>query len=193
MSALEFFNNNKYVLLEGVLSKELCDNLSKHLFNLCEEGRTLKDEQCSKSDAVYGDPHFDSLLEKLAEPIGNHIGKSLIPTYTYARIYRPGETLERHTDRPACEISGTLTLGFDGDEVWPIFVGDDSGKRENIQIGDILMYLGAELPHWRPTFKGQWQCQVFFHYVDADGPHANEKYDGRPELGVQIEQPNAIA
>lgn len=188
LSSAEYFESNLYVLLDGVISKEFCEELTKHIFSLYEKEMMVKDDQCPKSDAIYGDPMFDNLLEKLAEPIGNHINKELIPTYTYARIYRPGEVLERHTDRPACEISGTMTLSCDGRHVWPIFVTldpeDMNGKRIDLKVGDILMYRGDKLAHWRPTFKGQWQCQVFFHFVDADGPYAGEIFDGRPQLGV---------
>jgi hypothetical protein len=188
MTPREYFENNSYVLLHDVLSKDLCENLTKRMFQLCEDGKMVKDDQCPKSEAIYGDPVFDGLLEKLAEPIGQHIGKELTPTYTYARIYRTGEVLSRHTDRPSCEISGTLTLGFDGMNVWPIYLAadpnDERGKRVDLKIGDFLLYRGEDLVHWRPEFKGEWQCQVFFHFVDANGPHKDNKFDGRPELGL---------
>jgi PKHD-type hydroxylase len=184
-SAAEYFKNNQYVLLDHVFEEEVCDKLCEHLFHLCEEGQMVKDDQCPLSDAVYGDPVFDQLLGQMASTIGQHLGKELLPTYTYARIYRPGDVLERHTDRPACEISGTMTLGFDGKHVWPIYVGDENNpKRIDIPKGSLLMYMGEKLPHWRPAFKGQWQCQVFFHYVDANGPHAAEQFDRRPQLGL---------
>jgi hypothetical protein len=39
--------------------------------------------------------------------------------------------------------------------------------------------------HWREKYtEGKWQAQVFLHYVDADGPHVNQKYDGRESLGL---------
>ena len=187
----QYFKDNKYVLLQSVLTKDFCDELTKHMFKLYDEGQMVKDQQCPLSDSVYGDPVLDGLLEKLAEPVGHHLGIKLLPTYTYARIYRPGEVLEKHKDRPACEISGTMTLGFDGSKVWPIYFSDDerdeNGKRIDLALGDLLMYRGEELIHWRPAFKGQWQCQVFFHFVDAEGPHAAEKYDGRPSLGLSAD------
>ena len=104
-------------------------------------------------------------------------------------MYRPGEVLERHSDRPSCEISGTLTLGFDPTtDVWPIFFATDEddkvGKSLDIKTGDLVVYRGTELPHWREEFKGNWQVQVFFHYVDANGPHKDYKYDGRKALGI---------
>jgi hypothetical protein len=46
--------------------------------------------------------------------------------------------------------------------------------------------------HWREEFKGTWQAQVFLHYVDQNGPHAEWKHDKREKLGVSktnVEQP----
>ena len=170
------------------------------MFNLHRLGELEKDPQCPLSDSVYGDPIFDKLLEELAEPLSKQLGISLDPAYTYARIYRPGEVLERHSDRPSCEISGTMTLGFDPNtSVWPIYFAKDEedlvGVPLVINTGDLVMYRGNELPHWRPTFKGIWQVQVFFHYVDKNGPHKDHKFDGRKKLGIgkkvyNIEEPS---
>ena len=37
----------------------------------------------------------------------------LVPTYSYHRLYTTGTELKRHKDRPSCEISTTLCLGYD--------------------------------------------------------------------------------
>jgi PKHD-type hydroxylase len=160
------------------------------MFDLHKQGKLTKDPQCPLSDSVYGDPILDNLLQALAAPLSAQLGITLLPTYTYARIYRPGEVLVRHRDREACEISGTLTLGFhDGSGIWPIFFTDKEedviGNSVEINIGDLVMYHGNELYHWRPAYKGQWQVQVFFHYVDANGPNASWANDKRQNLGVQ--------
>lgn len=188
-TAADFFKESSYVVLNEVLSKELCQNLTEHMFKLYEDGKTTKDEQCPLSEAIYGDERFDAILGQLADPVGQHIGIKLLPTYTYARLYRPGEVLEPHVDRPACEISGTMTLGYDGIAAWPIFLSangteDESPTRADLGIGELLIYRGEELYHWREEFKGEWQVQVFFHFVDANGEHASEAMDGRPELGL---------
>jgi hypothetical protein len=49
-------------------------------------------------------------------------GKKLFPTYAYARWYAPGDELKIHRDRDSCEISATITLGFEGSP-WPIYHG----------------------------------------------------------------------
>jgi len=190
----EQFEQKKYVYLSDVITREEANSLTDHMFALHEQSKTEKDEQCPLSDSIYGDPKLDALLERLCTPLSNMLGVPLLPTYTYARIYRPGEVLERHSDRPSCEISGTMTLGFDpSQKIWPIFFGKDdddvAGLPLDIGVGDLVMYRGNELPHWRPKFKGTWQVQVFFHYVDANGPHKDYKYDGRQQLGTPKEKP----
>ena len=89
-----------------------------------------------------------------------------------------------------------MTLGFDpGSGIWPIFFGknDDDmvGTPIEINVGDLVMYHGNELNHWRPAYKGNWQVQIFFHYVDKNGPHAAHAYDGRKQLGVD-KNPNNL-
>jgi predicted 2-oxoglutarate/Fe(II)-dependent dioxygenase YbiX len=204
---MNVFNAQGYVHLADFLDKENCAQLTAELNKLVEEGKTTKDEQCPKSQAVHGAPVFDSLLEQLLPHFEVASGKRLLPTYAYARLYAPGDELKIHTDRPACEISATLTLGFDGG-VWPIFMGDygDEGAGREVatqqgdkkwlvneseikmDVGDAVLYRGMEKAHWRNPYKeGQWQAQVFLHYVDADGPHAEWKYDKRPKLSHHAE------
>jgi predicted 2-oxoglutarate/Fe(II)-dependent dioxygenase YbiX len=196
-----------YVHLPEFLDKENCAQLVTELKKLVDKGATTKDEQCPISQAVHGAPVFDSLLEQLLPHFETASGKRLLPTYAYARLYKPGEELKVHTDRPACQISATLTLGFEGD-VWPIYVGDYAeegvGREVTIQdgskkwltneaeikmgVGDAVLYYGMDKVHWRNKYtEGQWQAQVFLHYVDAEGPHAEWKYDKRPKLSHHSE------
>jgi hypothetical protein len=193
----EVFKNQKYILFNDVVSHEVCSLMTDYLFVKRDAGLLVPpvslggdDKQCPKSWSIYGDPLFDTLLARLAAPLSNLIGVSLIPAYTYSRIYQNGEVLEYHKDRPSCEISGTMTIGIkEGEPIWPIYVGKDDedkvGKKIEIGLGEMMLYRGCEVPHWRPEYRGDWQAQVFFHYVDANGPYAQEcKFDGRTSLGI---------
>jgi len=184
MNSIEFFDANNYAVMSGVLNEQQCEQLTNHMFNLYDEGKLIKDPQCPLSDSVYGDPIFDNLLDKLAGPIGERVGKTLLPTYTYSRIYRPGEILKRHKDRPACEISATLTLGYKANSVWPIMFDDEKEICCELEVGEMAVYKGCDITHWRAPFKGEWHVQVFLHYVDANGPHADQAKDGRQSLGI---------
>jgi predicted 2-oxoglutarate/Fe(II)-dependent dioxygenase YbiX len=181
----EYFDKNGYVVLKNALTNEQCANLVQHMFKLKEEGKLVNDDQCPLSDAVYGDPVFDDMLLKFAKPIGDNVGRTLLPTYTYARIYRPGEILKKHKDRPACEISATLTLGYDAKNVWPIFFDEVKQIPVNLEVGELAVYKGCDVLHWRTPFKGEWHVQVFLHYVDANGPYKDHVRDGRPNFGIQ--------
>jgi predicted 2-oxoglutarate/Fe(II)-dependent dioxygenase YbiX len=199
---MNVLNAQGYVHLKGFLDKENCVQLTQELKKLVEFGKTTKDPQCPLSQAVHGAPVFDSLLEQLTPNFEYASGKRLYPTYAYARLYAPGEELKVHTDRPACEISATITLGFEG-AVWSIYMGDyaepNQGREITAQdgttkwltneskidmdVGDAVLYHGMTKVHWRNSYtEGKWQAQVFLHYVDADGLHAEWKYDKRPKL-----------
>lgn len=174
------FDESGYALVENFFPSDLCKSLVNYIFNLCEEGKTVKDDQCPLSDSVYGDPVFDGLMEKSRNLIEKTIGIDLLPTYSYARIYREGEKLDPHLDRDSCEISITATLGFDSSEVWEIFFEGANGPVPlKINVGDLAIYKGCEVLHWRKKFTGSWQVQVFLHYVNVNGKKSDFFMDKR--------------
>ena len=189
MNTIQEFQNKKYVHLKNVLDEQSCKNLTEYLKNLVNQQQTINDSQCPLSQAVHGSEQFDLLLDALTPYFEKKSGLKLYPTYSYARLYnQQGEELKNHRDRPACEISATITLGFEGD-VWSIYMGDyedkTNGSKIDMAIGDAVMYRGCDKYHWRePYTEGQWQAQVFLHYVDQNGPYAEWKYDKRESLGL---------
>ena len=184
------FEKNGYVHLEDFLDPQSANDLTGALKQLVEQQQTTKDPQCPLSEAVHGSMVFDKLLVDLLPHFEQASGKKLYPTYSYARLYYPGEELTNHTDRPSCEISATITLGFEGD-VWPIFMGNEDKSVKNkikMKVGDAVIYRGCDIHHWRKKYKeGKWQAQVFLHYVDANGPYKEWKFDKRP--GLNLPQP----
>jgi hypothetical protein len=127
----------------------------------------------------HGDPLTDSLLLSKLKLMEEICEKKLHPTYSFWRMYTMFSDLKKHMDRAACEISVTVMIGSDGTE-WPIYI---EGEKITLLPGEAVIYLGCELEHWREEFKGDWHSQVFLHYVDANGPNANHKYDNRNFLG----------
>ena len=145
------------------------------------------DTQAPNSHCVYGDPAFDMVMAMSTQDIGKIVGKNLVPQYTYARIYKTGSVLERHSDRPECQYSITLCLGGVYDKQWPIWIEDYDGNvhRVGLDEGDMVVYHGTELEHWREKFEGNMQYQLFMHYVDTEGEFKDRVYDGRPNLGLK--------
>jgi len=198
------FKKNKYQVIRGAISKELADIAYSYLQISAEadhwmlkkyvthSGNPLvgnfHDEQVPGSYAKYADRLMETLLIKTIPVMKAKTNLDLIPTYSYTRLYRTGNILKRHKDRPSCEISTTLNLGGNP---WPIFIdptGADNvtkGIRVDLKPGDMLIYSGCELEHWREPFQGKLCGQVFLHYNHANGPFAKSNlYDKRPMLGI---------
>ena len=161
---------------------------------------TWEDEQVPGSYSIYADHVMETLLMKVLPVMKEKTGLNLVPTYSYARVYEHGAELKRHKDRPSCEISTTLNLGGDP---WAIYLdptgannvideyknihkpGAPEGVKIDLNPGDMLIYSGCELEHWRKPFEGKLCGQVFLHYNHADGPFAKSNlYDKRPLLGI---------
>lgn len=146
----------------------------------------LGDSQVDKGYAAYGMTVSDALMETLRPTVEAATGHALFPTYSYARIYLAGAALARHVDRPACEISLSLTVASENGISWPLHCRSANYETVTADLapGDGVIYRGMDLPHWREPFTGTRQLQLFLHYVRQDGPYAAQRYDGRSGLGA---------
>ena len=157
------------------------------------------DEQVPNTYSHFADIAMETLLLNVQPKMEKLTGLKLNPTYSYARIYKKGDVLHRHKDRFSCEISTTMNLG--GDD-WPIYLenkknvgipdgkkitvsSDNKGTKVNLKPGDMLVYKGMILEHWREVFLGDNCAQVFLHYNNKNSKDADKNiYDGRPHLGL---------
>ena len=210
------FKEKKYIVIKNVISYELANFAFNYLLlkreavawmyqsNYISEFTpgfgTWKDEQIPNTYSIYSDMFMETLMMKVLPIMQQHTDMNLMPCYTYTRIYKKGDKLRRHIDRPSCEISTTLHLGG---EPWPIFL-DPTGtksvineKKEihkpnapkgipiTLEVGDMLDYSGCDLEHLREPFEGDNCAQVFLHYNNIDGPFGTQnKFDKRPLLGI---------
>jgi len=171
---------NNFLFVPNFISLEHAQVLQKQFVELEASGQYDKDNQAPNSPAIYNFKPFLELLCQKTHEVSKLIDEPVLPTYTYARIYKNGETLSRHRDRPACEISLTLNIGGDAD--WDIGIQKPSGEEIslNLKQGDAVIYLGCVADHWRNTpFTGQNYSQVFLHYVQSNGPNAWAYFDKR--------------
>jgi len=194
---------NNYKVIKQAISKELADFVYSYFLTKRQVARVFFDDryispfnndwgvwndpQVPETYSHYSDIAMETLLEKLTEPMSKETGLNLIPTYSYARIYKKGDVLKRHKDRYSCEVSMTMNLGGDP---WPIYLEpsgetDKEGVKIDLEPGDALIYRGCEVEHWREVFEGENCGQVFLHYNDASGENAEQnRYDTRPFLGL---------
>jgi len=211
--AAKFFEENGWVKIEKYIDTNMANLLYHHIQleaqrlayledNSIEADAdfngTFGDTQAPGDFSKYGDPIFDALLSLGTEKLSELTGKDLIPTYSYHRLYTQGTELKRHKDRPSCEISTTLCIGYDNSNVdaskypdwdWPMYVGPKDGEKGtdgmpiHMKPGDMLIYRGDVVEHWREPLWGNNHAQVFLHYNEKEGQY-NIPYDGRPLLGM---------
>ena len=174
--------NFKYKLINNFLNKDetkICLNYFKikHCNNF---GDQIKfDNQTVGATADYADSLSESLLICKKKKLDQITGKKLLPTYSYWRMYTHLDELKKHSDRESCEISVSVNFGSSG-ESWPLYMDDIPLETKP---GDAVVYLGRDVSHYRKKFIGDWYCQAFLHYVDADGPFAEFNLDKRPNFG----------
>jgi len=197
------FKKNKYQVIKSAISTELADFCYQYFLNKRAVARYLFDEkyisqfteyfgvwndtQIPETYSHYSDIVMETLLQKVKPIMEKESEIKLTETYSYARIYKKGDELKRHKDRYSCEISTTMNLGGDN---WSIFLepSGEEGKKGievKLEVGDMLMYRGCDLEHWREPFTGKDCGQVFLHYNDKNGKNAKEnKFDGRHMIGL---------
>jgi hypothetical protein len=165
-------------LNKRAVAKYLFDE--KYISPFTEYFGVWNDSQIPETYSHYADIVMETLLQQVKPIMEKKSEIKLIETYSYARIYKKGDELKKHKDRYSCEISTTMNLG--GDD-WPIFLEPDI--KVHLKPGDMLMYRGCELEHWREPFTGENCGQVFLHYNDASGKDAQKnKFDGRSIIGL---------
>ena len=194
----------EYSKLKKTVARTMFD--SKFLSPYTEFYGVWNDPQVPETYSHYSDIFMETLLDKVRPIMEETTELRLLPTYSYFRIYKKGDILKRHKDRQACSVSTTMNLGGDP---WPIFINPNSeegytqgektgvhevqdyvpstspGVKVELEPGDMLVYSGCDLEHWREPFEGTQTTQVFLHYNDRNEPTAKvEKFDRRKHLGL---------
>ena len=199
------FKKNKYAVIKQAISIDLATFLAnyflmqKQVYDTCIKTRYIspfetilgyyenKHEQIPETYSQYSNIAMETLMLKCQPIMEKTTGLKLQPSYTYARIYKKGDELKRHKDRFSCEISTTMNLSGDS---WDIYLepsGKEGMKGIKVQLnpGDMLVYRGCELEHWRNKFKGKECCQVFLHYNDKKTKNSKlNLFDKRLHLGL---------
>lgn len=165
----------RYKIIKNFFNKEEVKLLQEYCLEILEDPSKIPDQTLDECFAIsiYKDNLMGTLLKRKLPLVEKESGLKLFKTYSYWRYYGFNSFLEMHSDRPACEIS--VTACINKTDNWPLIINN---KKIELNIGDGLLYLGAEDLHGRPgSFKGDGMAQVFFHYVDQKGPFTHHQND----------------
>lgn len=180
------FAEKWYVVRPAVIDPGSLRIVHDHVVARADSGMIATgDRQVGNAPGAYGDRVTDTCLEVARYHVERATGLRLWPTFSYFRVYRNGNLLRAHRDRPSCEISMTVNLGMDAVEPWPIWIAGPKGIASvALGPGDGLVYRGCDCFHWREPFPGRYLAQMFLHYVDRNGPKADWKFDRRAALAL---------
>lgn len=176
-----------------------------------------------KSDGGHSFPPAVAMHRYVWEKLKGVIDLDLKETYAYSRKYERGAYLKSHTDRPSCEVSVTMCLDYKSDDgkPWKIWVQpdkcylsessdqnhiynitqakphkqrkEDGAVQVSLEVGDLLLYQGPNIPHWRDYFVGDYTYHMFLHFYNVGGgikdlPHARvDVKPGMPEYVCAID------
>lgn len=187
---LEITTNN-YIYLPNFIDSDTAKQLAIEFKEFTINNNSTGDGQAPNSSVEYNYIGFLELLCEKTPEVSKFLGEKVLPTYSYARIYKEDSDLKKHSDREACEIS--LTIHLDSDCDWPIYIKKPNGEEVslNLKSGDAMMYLGCEAEHWREQFQGKEYIQVFLHYVKSRGKNSFAYFDKVKEKPIpKIESNN---
>lgn len=186
------FKKDGIQIVRNFLELDFVEFIQDYFSLKINSGNYNKSEvQVQYSYEFYSDFLMETILQNSCKSLSKEIDLQILPTYSFARLYNKGDELKRHRDRPECQISATLSLGYSKEEPSPpIFFSESENSNKNICVtlnpGDLCFYRGTEYWHWRPPIKNKWVLQSFLHFVDANGEYSDKIYDSRPYLGFGI-------
>ena len=160
------FKKNKYIVIRQAISKDLASfvanyfMMQKQVYDTCRNARYI-----SPFENIIG--HYEGKDEQIPE------------TYSqYSNIAM--ETLLLKCQPKMEEVTGL--------KLYPAYTYAriyKKGVKVDLKPGDMLVYSGCELEHWRNKFKGKECVQVFLHYNNRKTPGAKDNmFDKRPHLGL---------
>lgn len=169
---IEKFKENSFVVVRNCFSKDVLNFFhgvfiehEKHNFYLNGDDQIkygLMFNQTAIGTAI--GLYLKNLISTITE-------KELLTTYNYSRCTFKGSVLKKHKDRESCEYSITLCIKK-GSCDYPIYFETKNGETVEIELeeGDLIIYEGTKLNHWREEYLGDRHYQTFLHYVDKNGP-----------------------
>ena len=179
---------NNYIIIKNFISEKDAKSLGKELVNDPHK----EEDSFVEASGLYNPVWGLEILTYKCFNVSKIIQDNLLPTYSYARVYRNNSILPIHKDRPACEVS--LTLHLDGDSSWPIWIKNPEGDNVSVdlQSGDAMVYLGCLAPHWREKYTGNQYSQLFLHYVRSGGENFNQYFDIPKLLQINLERKMSV-
>lgn len=204
------YDRDGFALVSGVVPREVCRALLARLkqdvealapFGTLAQGSALLRQPAPE---LYGF-HYPPLLAflwGLTPTIAGILGRDILPSYAYFRLYRESDVCYVHSDRMACEISLSLTLDYSDGVPWALELAETATVPEprvepdfgsapfraiEMAPGDGVLYQGVTRRHGRTTPNPNlWSAHLFCHWVARDGEFASHAFDGNADAARPV-------
>src|SRR3954468_837495 len=166
MKVVGSYHEYGYAHLEGLVSAEVAEAFLQGLKQDMGPG-AIPLSRVSEHVNLLNRPAFEAygnfykpmlfFLWGLTPIVSQIVGRDLLPTYDYLRVYRAGDVCKVHCDRQSCEHSLSLTLAYSDGRPWPLEIGhlnqapssrveddfgDEAHKAVPMKVGDAVLYQG---------------------------------------------------
>ena len=177
MKNIDLLYERNYLIIEKFITPEDCNLLSDGYKEFCARKNVESDVMCENTASYYNYLPFVQLMTESTKTICDYLGEKVMPTFSYARMYKNGSVLEKHKDRPECEIAVSCHLS--GDKPWPFYIINPDGGTDWIHMkqGDAVIYLGSKVPHWRDAYDGESYVQAMLFYIKTYGKYSEHYFD----------------
>jgi hypothetical protein len=201
------YRANGYVALDRLFPAEVLRAFYAQMkSNLEDAGRPLQSFAAQgpllrqPAIEIYGYQYVPMLtfLWGLTPRVAQAVGRELMPTYAYFRVYQQGDVCRIHSDRPACEHSLSLTIAYGEDKPWALSVATERTEQPRPTVaddfegqpfgsvamnpGDGVLYQGTHHRHGRlAPNPNSWSMHLFLHWVEKGGRYAEHAFD-RPTM-----------
>jgi hypothetical protein len=185
------FQNNNYVIIKNFIEQDFVEFIQDYFsMKINSDNYDKCKNNYENNYCWYGDHLTETILQNSCESLGSIIKKQIIPTYSFTSFRMKGDISKKYEYKESHEISSILTLGTSESNSRIIYLTKDKqnfNPSNSIQLsldpGDLCMYNGHDLHYWEPKLENTWSLQVFFYFVDNNGPYKNFIYDNRSYLG----------
>jgi hypothetical protein len=202
MEVIGDFQSNGYAHIRELVAPEIARAFVARLKE-ATGGRPIPLSKPQAFPAVLKHPAFDvpsdafrpmeSFLWGLTPTMSQLVGRDLLPSYTYFRIYLKGDICRVHSDRPSSEFGLSMTMEYSDDQIWGLQLGkeridslyplsDDFGTMDyasiEMGVGDAVLYQGSHYAHGRmQPNPNAWSAHLFLFFVDRNGPYSKHAFD----------------
>ena len=170
------------ILLEkGYVVNKLPENILEQLNSLYEKSKKFtREERENEALSITGKTELnllsrygydrDRLIDSIL-PLHEEVFKTkLTPSVMYGvRRYNKGSILHMHRDKFVTHHVGSIIVvdkDLDNQEDWPLHIINNQGIEDKVylNVGDIIFYESARLPHGRPTpLLGNYYSIIMTH------------------------------